>query len=1130
MTALELVEYLLKNCHELKVEDGNIIIECEDGVLTEDVVSAVRELKSEVILVLQEIEYSQAHKTTFSNFSEIAPYEAVLTSAQKSLLYADESNDNACVYNVVVAYRVKGPVNTSKLETAFNKLVFLHDVLRTQYRFENGEPRQFVGKELQQFIKIYDFSQSQDPKSCVDECIRHELVRSFNLHQEWPIRVALCSVGGNESYLLLNLHHAIVDGWSARIISDDISLLYNRDVNVEELRKKRKLHYYDYVAWREKNYRSQAFVDAEVFWIDTLKGAPHIHGIPTDRQRKRYQQDLGLKYTAVCRTVSSHDISAFSSKHLVTNTSIYQAVFAALNARYSNSSDIVYGSVVSNRHPIGFNNVVGLFANMLAIRFKLKDDMTLKQLLEEANRLNINSLKHQFYPFDELVMKLNPSRIPYCNPLVQVVLVVHDETNDMLSLDGLDVTRYRLEESYSKFDMALHIRHIDNKIWLEWDYNPELFDECSISNMSQAYEVLLQNMLHESDIVLNEIELVRRPEPNHVALQSGNEEQDVKSIYSIFRNHVLTTPRAIAITHGQRELTYQDLHGLVGNITSDLYLQYGSVSNVTVGVLLDKSIEWVASIIAISKMGGIYVPIDPAYPSDRIDYIVEDAGIQVLIKHSARDSVIKKSNLFTYNVDASVHVSGENKEVPTIEATENQIAYIIYTSGSTGRPKGVVVTSRNLFYSLSANSEIFEITPQDSMPTIGSQSFGASILETLIPIFNGCSIQILDRCDVVDMDRLYSNTINVSVFHAVPSLMFRWLDYLVENKYAENYSNLRLILVGAEPVSPDLLRRIKSIFPRVRVVELYGMTESTVVCASYEPAESDEFPFCCIGKPNKYTSFYVLNESLKQQPKGSIGTLYIGGKTIAQGYVNSKELTKQKFIRSPFREHTVLFNTGDLVRETSCGDYQFIGRSDHQIKIRGIRIELGEIEYLANEVEGVHRSIVVATRTSNNEDLLILYYLCKDERSPLHYDISVHLSSKLPNYMHPHKIIGVTEFPINSNGKVDRGKLLEIIGSKDEKTVIMSETEEELVKIIKGLLGLDSVNVTDSFFELGGNSLLLSKLAKVIQQTWSIKVAFSDLFVSSSIRSLGECIDNNVRDSRSSDDLSEANEEDEIVL
>jgi amino acid adenylation domain-containing protein len=1152
MNAQNLLGQLYRLGAVVSVEDGDLLIDAPDDVLDDALIAAIRQNKAAMIAMLNTLNALDAKTALAAAKGEYpAAYEFPASMAQQRMLFMEELAGRNSYYNIPVAYEIRGALNRAALDCALQQLLAAHDVLRTTYLMRAGACIQRIGAPQPMPINWHDLSQDTDQAKALAELLQLEANHLFDLQHEWPIRLSLIRLSDQAHVLSINIHHIAADGWSAGTILRDLGAAYQRACDaqgraVATTPGERAYQYADYVSWQTAWMKSGDCQAAKDYWRAQLQGAPELHGLPLDFRRPNVQAVAG--HTLVTSLSAVAALESTARAYRTTPFVVLQSVFAALLARYSGEIDIVFGTAAANRQPLAFVDTVGLFVNTLPLRYAVQDETTFAQLLAQAVTVTEGAFRHQQFPFDELVDLLQPARSLGYNPLLQIMLVMQEDKAAGFALDGLEVIPLAQRQAVAKFDLALHVYPAKDQWRCHWEYNTALFASDTIAAMALHFDTLLAACMAQPDQATAAFDLLTpalavpaAPPVLDTVLQARQHFPAPVAIHRLFEARVALAPDALAVREGEHALSYFALNQWADQVARQLVAS-GCGNGDRIGVCMEKSTQLVVGMLAIFKIGAIYVPLDPYYPRERLDWMMHDTGMAVLLT-SAHTTLPAGLDAGTRVVSIDAPAQGaENSGAPFASAAPDvgSPAYIIYTSGSTGKPKGVLVSHQALCYSLHANRELMGITDQDVMPTIGSQAFGVSLLEILLPLMSGGEVAILRKAKIADLASLIAHTQQVTVLHAVPSLMQQWLDAVMAAGQQNLYPRLRLLLVGGEAVPDSLLKAILAWRPGIRLLELYGMTEAAIVCSSFVPA-TDAAAHYCIGKPHATTRFHVLNRMGQQQPQGVPGELHIGGLSIANGYVNQPEITAEKFIASPFAPGERLYKTGDRVRCLADGNHEFLGRVDHQVSLRGARIELGEIEMLAAAVAGVKQAVAHVAELGQDEKTLVLYYTAKasqdDAGAALALDLAQaireHLTRYLPDYMRPSLIQRLDAFPLNPNGKVDR-KHLPAPRLDEVQVAPANETEQRLATLWCEVLQCDAVGVTADFFAVGGHSLMATKLAGRIRAVFEIDLPLSVMFAAPSIRACAAHIEAALRDKYAASLLLQAGEEsadgDELII
>ena len=1086
MNARHLVGLLYEKGAALAVEGGDLLIDAPENVLDEELLANIRAGKADIIALLHSLEaaHRAAPETLPRRAARPAAYSCAASPAQRRMLFMEELSGRTSYYNMPVAYRIIGPLDGDALRLAFEGLLAKHDVLRSCY-VQEGDGHMLRVTEPCAF-DLRESAPADLTEASLHALLQEEANHVFDLARELPIRALLIALRPDEHVLAINIHHIAGDGWSARAIVADLSAGYRRALTGEvatAAASSASYQYADYIAWQEAWLASPARDQARAYWSEHLSGMPELHSLPTDFVRPGVQSVAGRTHIHRLDAGLATLAGGLARRLRTTSFVLLQAIFAALLSRYSGEEDIVFGTAAANRAPAEFADTVGLFVNTLVLRHQAGDTQTFAESIAHAAAVSDDAFRHQQYPFDALVDELRPARSLGYSPLVQLMLVMQEGAAAALALPGTRTEQLPHKQNVAKFDLALHV-YSDAGGWrLEWEYSSGLFRAESIAAMAAHFEKLLSACIDDPESRPADVPLVEDSAPRDCGFATLPQPG---CVHALFEAQAARRPEARALIEGDTSLSYRDLDAWAEQLAVRL-TQAGARPGTRVAVCMEKSSGLVAGMLAVFKVGAVYVPLDPHYPPERLAFMLADSGAPVMLVQDAAAAAKIDARVMRVAV-GSADAAGEAPARAASGVEPGMGAYIIYTSGSTGNPKGVLVSHDALSQSLHANRARMRLTEDDSMPTIGSQAFGVSLLEILLPLTTGGAVRLIDKSIVMDMDRLIAQTDRVSVLHAVPSLMRQWLETLMVRNHAgaAHYPDLRLLLVGGEPVPDTLLRKIRAWRPEVRLLELYGMTESAVVCCSYEPG-ADTAAYYCIGSPHPNAYFRVLNRCGQRQPVGVPGELHIGGPSLALEYINQPTLTAERFIDDPFHPGQRLYKTGDRVKELRDGNYEFLGRVDHQVSLRGARIELAEIEVQAMAVPGVRQAVAHVVELGGGEQTLVLRYVADAagaNGAALAKAIRQALARRLPDYMRPAIVQAIEVFPLNPNGKVDR-KRLPPPDAKGAaiKVAPRDEMEAALCAIWADVLQADVVGIHDNFFELGGHSLMAVKLIERQRQS-----------------------------------------------
>ncbi len=1090
-----LLSQLYRQGARLHLDQGELRLSAPPGALDGATIALAREHKAALAALLASLDAGAALPAP-QRRQPGAVYEAATSLAQQRMLFMEELSGHSSYYNIPVAYGLRGPLVRAALGAALQRLLGGHDILRTVYAQRDQAWVQRVGAAAMPLLAEVDLTGHGERDAQLARLLQEQADYRFDLTREAPLRATLITLGPDEHVLAMNLHHIAADGWSARTIVRDLGAAYRACLQGgAEAAPPASCQYADYAAWQQAWLASPACEAARRYWTERLAGMPELHSLPLDAVRPAAASVAGRTHVQQLAPSLSAAVHACARDHGSSPFTVFQAGFAALLARYSGETDIVFGTAAANRAPADFADTVGLFVNTLVLRHQVADEASFDALLQQAAHVGRQAARHQQFPFDMVVDALQPARSLGYNPLVQLMLVMQEDAAAGLALEGVAVTPLAQRQGVSKFDLALHIHTAGDAFSLAWEYKDSLFQPATIETMAACFARLLEAAMAAPELPLSSIALADAPPPAPPAALP------VPCVHRLFEQQAAARPHAIAVRDGGTALSYQELDRRANRVAGQLVHVHGAGGRI--GVCMEKSVALVVAMLAIYKIGATYVPLDPYYPAERLAWMTQDCGLRIVLSERAAVlpaldpalTVLCIGDL----VDAPVqphHGAHDDSAAP---------AYVIYTSGSTGKPKGVLVTHSNLVHSLRANGDRMAFGADDAMPTIGSQAFGVSLLEIMLPLVRGGEVRIVGKSQVADLQQLIEATAGVTVLHAVPSLMRQWLDAVIALGGQDAYPRLRLLLVGGESVPDVLLRRIRQWRPGVRLLALYGMTESAIVCASYEPGAATLAQYC-IGQPYPGVRFLALNRAGREQPVGVPGELHISGAQVALGYLNQPVLTGERFLPDPCCPGRTMYKTGDRVRRLASGDYEFLGRVDHQVSLRGARIEMGEIETLAGAVDGVRQAVAHVVELGADESTLVLYFTCAGQPQQVEAALRAALAARLPDYMRPSAIECLDGFPLNPNGKVDRKRLPRPRGGS---VLVAPATplEQRVLALWREVLLREDISVTASFFDLGGHSLMATRLVTRVRAEFDVAFPLSEMFAAPDVRSCAAAIE-----------------------
>ncbi|HIK08629.1 MAG TPA: amino acid adenylation domain-containing protein, partial [Trichormus sp. M33_DOE_039] len=846
-----------------------------------------------------------------------------LSFAQKRLWFLDKLQPGLSVYNIPAALRLTGNLNIIRLEQSLQSIVLRHEILRTSFTVVNDEPVQNIAANVKLTLPLIDLRELSQETQLTQVIQQAKLLteQPFQLTETPLLRVALLQMSNTEFVLVLVMHHIITDYWSLRVLVRELVSLYQGQ-NLAEL----PIQFVDFAAWQQKWLQSDARTTQLSYWREQLKNYPHELSLPTDYPRKAIQNFRGGRLFFTLSPELSEQLRKLSQQHGATLFMTLLTAFNILLYRYSGQEDILVGSTVTSRDRTEIANLIGLFVNNLIFRTNLSGKPNFLQLLNQVKETVLAALSHQDLPFEDLVEQLQPERNLSQNPLFQVMFVLHNTPHQTTNLPGLKIEPLETEQSTSRFDISLDMYETPSGLRGTWEYSTELFKKATIESLITHFQTLLSAIVAHPEQSIVELPLLTTTEQN--LLTAWNDtftEIPNCSVYELFSKQVAKTPDKIAVIFGDQSLTYQQLEQEANHLAT--YLQnLGVKAETRVGICCDRSLEMVISLLAVHKAGGAYVPLDPGYPQERLQFIINDSQISILLTQTSLLNNLPEHSAEIICLDNIQHevknhsqflVPSPQSPVPSPQSPvpSSQLAYLIYTSGSTGTPKGVQILHRSLSNFLTAMTKAPGLTAEDNLLAVTTLAFDIAALEIFLPLIVGACLVLVERDVTLDGERLAEAIAQhqITVMQATPAT---WRLLLASGWQGK--PDLK-ILCGGEALDPTLAQQLLSCTQEVW--NLYGPTETTIWSAAQKLSPDEPIT---IGRPIANTQFYVLDEHLQPVPIGVPGELYIGGYGVARGYWQRPELTAQRFIRdwgllrsrgekSLSMPHA-LYKTGDRVR------------------------------------------------------------------------------------------------------------------------------------------------------------------------------------------------------------------------
>lgn len=889
----------------------------------------------------------------------------VASAGQRRLWVLHQLNPNSAAYNMVNAVRIRGPLDANRLQASFKAVIDRHEVLRTSFHMQDGILNQHIHDNVAFSLSQHTASDDDD---AVDTLVRSIAQRPFDLSQAPLIRATLIELTPDEAVLVTVIHHIVCDEWSVDVLWKETAAHYTgKGEALPEL----PIQYADYAHWQHKQQENNTYESQIAYWQEKLSGELPLLQLPTDFVRPGIQQFAGALLQYNLSPALSQSIHILSRDSGTTPFMTLLAAFTVLLHRYTNQDDILVGAPVANRKYGELENLIGFFLNTAVLRCNFETDRSFSAYLQEIREQSLSTIAQSDVPFDIVVDTLNPPRDASYNPVFQAMFVYQDNAAHQPALPGVTLAPMTVDVSVSKFDLTLFCQMVNDRARVMLEYNTQLFKEATIQRLFTHYQTLLESIVAAPDTPLAKLNLLPADERDlllNVWTNTATDYPQDTLIHQWIEAHPAET---IAVMHPGGQLTYGDLNQKSNQLAHYL-VSKGLLPEMTVGLCVERSPEMLIGIVGILKAGGAYVPIDPDYPTERIDYVVEDAGIEFLVTTAALSDLFIPDDLDIIVLDRKDAFTTQPTTPPQVDIHPHNLAYMIYTSGSTGKPKGVCITHHNLNHSTVARFEYYP-RPVERFLLLSSFAFDSSLVGIFWALCAGGTLCLpphqgeRDVQDVLDLIRIYK----ITHLLALPSLY----QVLLEFANPHDVRSVNTVIVAGEACPITLVEQHYQTLPDAELYNEYGPTEGTVWSTVWEIP--DDATHMLIGKAIPNVQTYILDQHQQPVPIGIVGELYIGGAGVAQGYHNRPELTAERFIPNPFRpDDGRLYRTGDLARYLPDGSIAFLGRVDFQVKINGYRIELGEIETALASHEAVNEAVVIPINDT---------YL-EDEQTPIMFD------------------------------------------------------------------------------------------------------------------------------------------------
>lgn len=1065
-----------------------------------------------------------------------------LSLGQEDLWFLHELAPQSAAYNIPFCVRFKTRVNSQRLERCFRLLLERYPILRCTFLSDAQGLRQRVGPLPERCLEIVDASGwcEEELHQQVNACYR----RPFDLSLGPCVRATLFTSQEKGDVLLFSAHHIVFDAWSLGVLLSDLAVMYD-GADPRQMPAKSE-SYAEFVKWQRRMIESPQGQKAWDYWRSKLQNVLTPVYLPTDHPRPNALTFRGAAHNFEIPVSVGDRVRRLAQAENATPFAILAAAYHALMHRYTGAPEIPIGTPMAGRSQPGFEGAVGYFVNPIILSAPIAADTTFRQHLATIRGSIIAAQEHGDFPFIELVRRLRPERDTSRTPLFQVMLNLIKTTQigaagDMLRAGGndsrlgsLEFAAFPLEQHEAQFDLDLTLLDTGSAMPASLSYNVELFDAETAARIAKHFLTLLSAAIENPDRRIAELPLLT-PEERTGMLADWNATARAypeTTLHRLIEEQVRRSPEAPALLFEGRGMSYLELNSRANQLAN--YLRHKGVGPDTlVAVCIERSFEMVIALLGILKSGGAYVPVDPGYPTERQEYMIRDADAPVILtqeKFAKRfSSATSQVLVLDENWDQIATQPGE--DLTNLTQPDN-LAYSIYTSGSTGQPKGAMNTHRGVCNRLLWMQDEYQLTVADCVLQKTPFSFDVSVWEFFWPLMTGARLVLAcpeGHKDPAYLVRLIQETY-VTTLHFVPSMLRAFL----EAEDLSRCTSLRRVICSGEALPYDLQERFFELLP-AELHNLYGPTEAAVDVTYWACRRSSARKIVPIGRPVANTQVYVLDSYMQPVPVGVPGELFLGGVQVGRGYYRRPALTNERFVPDPFRAAGRLYRTGDLVRWLPDGVLEYLGRTDHQVKVRGFRIEPGEIELALTEDSRIKQAAVIARENVPGDQRLVAYISVRDGEHLQIADLRALLLKRLPEYMVPSDFVQLDEIPLSPNGKVDRKALpapesVSPAATPDHQCQpARTDVESAIVAMWEAVLRVPRVGVNDNFFELGGHSLLAAGVMSRVRERYNVTLPLRTIFEAPTVAAFAGRIETMLWASRATDGARNGSEEREEI-
>jgi amino acid adenylation domain-containing protein/thioester reductase-like protein len=1046
-----------------------------------------------------------------------------LSFAQERLWFLHQFEPESTAYNIPMTLSIQGMLNLAALEHSLNTVIQRHEILRTVFASHNDQPVQVILPKRSLPLEVIDLGHlnrlEQDIE--VQHLAQQEAQQPFNLETGPLLRSTILRLNKTEQIALFTMHHSISDAWSMQVLIQEVIASYTafitgKSATLPDL----PIQYADFAVW-QRQWLQENHLEAQLaYWQQQLSGTPSLLDLPTKQPRPALQTYRGATQSILLPPSFSQDLKTLARQEGATLFMVLLAAFKVLLYRYTQQEDLWIGTPIANRNRSQLEGLIGFFVNTQILRTQVKGTESFREFLSQVKRVALEAYAHQDLPFEQLVEALQPERDPSRNPLFDVMFILQNAPTQALDLPGLSLTPLKVETQTSNFDLTLATIESEQGLKAQLEYSTDLFNADTIERLLQHFQTLLAGIIAQPDQTLAHLPLLTSAE-QQLLRDWNNTPRDYppfRYIHELIEAQVKQIPDVVAVVFNDQALTYRELNDRANQVAHTL-IQKGVGPEVRVGLCLERSLEPIVGVLGILKAGGAYVPLDPTYPVERLNFILTDADISLLLTQKDLLSSLptdKAQVILVEDIEPA-----ERQDNPQHRTAPDRLAYAIYTSGSTGQPKGVMIEHQSLINAYFGWQDAYQLKSQATTHLqMANFAFDVFTGDWVRALCSGGKLVLCPRETLLDPKALYTlmqqQQVNCAEF--VPAVLRTLIEYLEQTQQTLGFMNL--LICGSDRWTVQEYQTFRQYCgSQTRLINSFGLTEATIDSSYFEQTDLTLLPEqqVPIGKPFANTQLYILDTHLNPVPVGVKGELYIGGRGLARGYWNRPELTAERFIPNPFNPTSIarLYRTGDLARFLPDGNIEFLDRLDYQVKIRGVRIELGEIEAAIAQSPLVQQAIVTAHEANPSTVRLVAYVVLNSDTDCDHHTLSQtlrnHLAQSLTDCMIPSAFVILDAIPLTPNGKVDRRALP--VPDKAElgldRPFVAPQTalEQAIAAIWQQLLDIEAIGIHDNFFALGGHSLLATRVISKLRQELQSEIPLRCLFELPTISELAQYLE-----------------------